>query len=463
VKREPGDLTHWWTVFNDSVLDGLVERAYSQNPTLQAAAVRVLEAQAAGNVAFAALFPQSQAAAGAYSVNRISTNEANVPAGIDQNFQDWRLGFGAAWELDFWGRFRRAVEAADADVLAAIASYDDVLVSLIANVAGNYIVLRTLEERLVVARANVEIQSRALEIARARFEGGTVTELDASQAASLLGDTQSIIPGLEASRRQAENALCILLGIPPRDLRDILGAEGLVPPPPDSVAVGIPADLLRRRPDVRRTERQLASQCARIGVAKSELYPAISLAGDLGVVAEDAGDLFKGDSIAGFAGPSFRWPLLNYGRITNTIRAEDARFQALVSEYEAIVLRAQGEVEDAIAGFIGAKRQAVFLTQSVQSATRAQEIAELQYRGGTADYTRVLDTQTFLAVEQDKLVVTRGLAALRLVDLYRALGGGWEVREGMDPISEETRQMMRERTAWGSMLDGGQEAEGGGR
>jgi len=450
VERVPTDLSNWWTVFQDPVLDQLVQFAYDGNLSLHAAAVRILEAQAIRGVAIGFLFPQDQALTGSYSWNSLSENRANF--GGDPNFQDFDLALGAAWELDIWGRFRRGIEAADAEVLATLANYDDVLVSLIAEVASNYMALRTIEERLDVARANVVIQTRALDIARARFEGGTVTELDSSQATSLLRQTESLIPALEAARRQTENALCVLLGVPPRELQVLLAGNPVVPAPPATVAVGIPADLIRRRPDVRRLERQVAAQSARIGIARADLYPAISLVGSIGVAAEDAGDLFTQDSIDAFAGPTFRWPIANYGRITNNILAEDARFQAVVLDYRNLVLRVQGEVESAISGYLGTQRQAALLGQGVTAATRAAEIAELQYRGGTADYTRVLNTQQFLAEVADLLAVTRGQVALNLVGLYRALGGGWEMRRGQDLLPEPIKQEMRDRSNWGSAL-----------
>jgi outer membrane protein TolC len=211
ITREDSDYRTWWKAFNDPVLDNLVETAYQQNPSLQAAGVRVLEAQARRGIAIGTLFPQQQGAFGGYLRTELSENRANQ-AGLQANFNDWQVGLDAAWELDIWGRFRRGIEAADAELLASVASYDDVLVSLVAEVATNYIFLRTLQERLEVALANVAIQRGSYEIADAKFRGGAVTELDAAQAASLLHDTEAQIPGLEANIRQTENTLCILLG-----------------------------------------------------------------------------------------------------------------------------------------------------------------------------------------------------------------------------------------------------------
>jgi NodT family efflux transporter outer membrane factor (OMF) lipoprotein len=459
VKREPADVSAWWMVFNDSVLNTLVETAYRQNPSLRAAGVRVLEAQARRGIAIGLLFPQQQEAFGAGTSNQVSENRANRDSLPKHEFDDWQVGFDATWELDLWGRFRRGIEAADAELLASVATYDDVLVSLVAEVARNYTLLRTLEERLEVAKANVEIQQRSFEIAETKFQGGVVTELDSAQAASLLRDTQAQIPGLESDIRQTQNTLCILLGIPPQDLQRLLGGPQLIPTAPAEVAVGIPADLLRRRPDIRQAERVLAAQSAQIGIAKADLFPSFALFGTISVAAEDFDNLFKSSSLENFGGPTFRWAVFNYGRIENNIRVQDARFQALISDYENTVLQAQGEVENAIAAYLGTQRQVQFLTGSVASANRAVELAEFQYREGAVDYTRVLDTQEFLVAVQDRLVATRGSVVLNLVALYKALGGGWELRIGKDFVPQETKQQMLERTSWGRMLTTEEQAQ----
>jgi NodT family efflux transporter outer membrane factor (OMF) lipoprotein len=459
---EGGDLRsetanyEWWKVFGDPVLDSLVEIAYYDNPTLQTAGARVLEALARRGFAIGTLFPQQQEAFAGYLRNELSDNRANQSDALNNKFDDWQVGFDAIWELDIWGRLRRGIESADADVLASVASYDDVLVSLIAEVATNYISLRTFEQRLEVARDNVSIQERSYEIAETKFQGGAVTQLDSAQAASLLEDTRSLIPNLEASIRQTENTLCILLGIPPRDLHDILNGPRPIPAAPAQVAVGIPAELLRRRPDVRRAERELASQSAQIGIAKADLLPRLSLTGTISLTAEDFADLFKGSSFEAFGGPTLRWAILNYGRISSNIRIQDARFQALLSTYEDTVLRAQQEVENAIAAFLGAERQVHHLDLSVKSAEQAVELADLQYREGAVDYTRVLDTQQFLVDAEDRLVSTQGSVALSLTSLYKALGGGWELRNSDSFVTQEAAGQMRDRTRWGNLT----EAEG---
>lgn len=480
LERGEEVVTRWWEVLNDPVLNELVELAYRQNPSLHAAGVRVLEAQVRRAIAFGLLFPQQQEAFGDHNWNQVSENAggptldgnrvqnilgvASNPLGtlangiigdpgIDNTFHNWQMGFGASWELDVWGRYRRGIEAADAQILATVASYDDVLVSLIAEVATNYVLLRSLEEQLVVSTENVAIQQRGFELAETKFKGGTTTALDPAQAASLLHDTEARVIDIQTRISQTKSTLCVLLGLPPRDLSNLLGDTKLIPAVQEQVAIGIPAELLRRRPDVRRAERVLAAQSAVIGIATADLYPSFSLSGDIGLAAEHFSDLWRGNSVQSFVGPSFRWAILNYGRIENNIRVQDAAYQALISEYESIVLRAQGEVETAMAGFLGTQRQVVALALSVDSAAQAVDLAEQQYRGGIADYTRVLNTQEFLTTEQTRLVATRGAVALNLIALYRALGGGWELRVGQDLVPADIKERMEQRTRWGEMID----------
>jgi NodT family efflux transporter outer membrane factor (OMF) lipoprotein len=300
----------------------------------------------------------------------------------------------------------------------------------------------------------VRIQERSFGIADEKYQAGEVTALDSAQARALLEDTRALLPALEIGIRQTENTLAILLGMPPRNLDDLLAARrAVIPHPPAAVALGVPADLLRRRPDVRVAERTLAAQSARIGVAKADLLPRFALAGTVSVAAEDFPDLFEGRSFENFGGPSVRWAILNYGRITNNVRVQDARFQGLIAEYESTVLRAQAEVESALAAYLGEQRRLAALEASVDAATRAVDLADIQYREGAYDYTRVLNTQQFLVDEQDRMVAARGAVAVALTALFKALGGGWEIRMDDDFITEDMRAEMRGRTHWGGMLD----------
>jgi NodT family efflux transporter outer membrane factor (OMF) lipoprotein len=384
----------------------------------------------------------------------------------DLSYADVDVGFDAAWELDLWGKFRRAVEANAANLDASIANYDEFLVTLTAEVARTYVRIRTFEERLAIARENVEIQKRSFQIAKVRFDAGEVTELDVAQAQALLKNTEALIPRLEAGLRQTNNALCILLGTTPGDLQDVIGkTQAFIPTAPKEVAVGVPAELLRRRPDIRLSEFRVASQSALIGVAKADLFPHFSLFGSIGFRSSngkftsqggpdgsDLEDLFKGDSLEFFGGPSISWDIFNYGRIRNRVRVQDARLQQLIVDYQDTVLRAAQEVEDALVSFLRSQEEQMLLAQSVKAAKRSVDISMIQYREGMESYQRVLDTQRFQSEQEDFLAETMGSVALNLIAVYKALGGGWEIRKGNDFVSEETKEEMSKRTNWGNLL-----------
>jgi NodT family efflux transporter outer membrane factor (OMF) lipoprotein len=436
VKSEEQQLTHWWTVFNDPVLNSLIQTAYQQNLTLRAAGARILEARALRGIAVGNLFPQEQFAFGEYSRIKVSENIANPPPEVW--FSEWTFGLSGTWELDFWGRYRRAIEAADAELDASVEDYDDVLVVLLSDVAASYVEYRTFQQRLTYARANVEIQQLSFQLASDKFEAGATTERDTHQARQILEETQALIPVLEIGRRQAANRLCVLLGMPPRDMDAILGAGG-IPVTPREVVAGVPADLVRRRPDVRRAERLVAAQSARIGVAVSDLYPHFTVLGTIGVEAEQFGDLFKSGSMIGEISPGFRWDILNYGRLVNNVRVQDARFQELAYAYQDQVLIAGQEVEDAIVAFLRSQEQAQHLAESVTAATRTVEITNEQYNQGAIDFTSVFVFQENLTEQQDELARAQGNIALSLIAAYRALGGGWQIRLG-GPSSEEVTE-----------------------
>ncbi len=461
IKYQEEDLGNWWQAFNDPVLDNLINRAYEQNLTLQIAGLRVLEARARLGLATGNLYPQTQQATAGYSKTQLSRNAPNLAPGIDRVYSQAAIGFDAAWELDFWGRFRRGVESADAAMMAEVAGYDNVLVILSAEVARTYTLIRTLEERISLARENVDIQSESLRIATVRYENGAVTALDVQQATSLLRSTQALIPQLIGQRRQATHALSILLGLPPQDLGALLTKKAAIPVAPPTVAVGIPAQLLRRRPDIKQAEMQAAAQSARIGIAKADLYPSFTLFGTIGWNAastgsSDTGDVLDvSDSLTFEAGPAIRWNLFNYGRIKNRVRIEDARLEQLLVNYRNVVLEAAREVEDSLTGFVRAGEQAGYLEEGVAAAKRASEIAMIQYREGVIDYQRVLDTDRFRTEQQDNFTATRGEIALNLIALYKALGGGWQMRLGEDFVPGAVQYKMSKRTDWGKLLEKG--------
>lgn len=417
----------WWRTFNDPVLDSLIATAYRQNLTLRVAGLRVLEARAQRAIAAGELFPQSQQAFGDY--NRIGLSK-NGPSGASPNlfFDEWTLGAGLVWELDFWGRFRRAIESADANLDASVEGYDDALVILLSEVALSYTNIRIAEQRLAYARQNVGIQRGSLRLAEDRFRNGATTRLDVTQALSNVAQTEATVPVLEASRRQAVNQLCVLLGIPPQSLDEMLAGKNGIPQAPPQVAVGIPAELLRRRPDVRRAERLVAAQSALIGVAVSDLYPHFSISGNIFLDATQFADLFHGDSVAGNVGPAFRWDILNYGRLANNIRLQEARFQELAVQYQNTVLQANAEAENALVAFLKAQLQVKWLAQSTDAARESVELVMRQYREGRVDFNRVFSNQELLTQQQDQLAVAQGSVDQNLIQLYRALGGGWQIR-----------------------------------
>ena len=429
VVSAPMDYSYWWAVFQDPVLDELIDTAYRENLSLKIALQRIVEARAQRGIAVGNLFPQEQQLFGRYTRNEISDNA--YPFGefpIRKHYDDWITGFDATWELDIWGRIQRGIESADANLDAQVANYDDILVMIQAEVASAYLQLRTTEERLVLAHENVKLQEHTLEIIQHRFDQGVVSELDLRQAKSALASTRSLIPALEEGHRKAETGLCILLGLPPQQLPVLQSGPQRIPEVPPEVIVGIPAELLMRRPDIRRAERQAAAQCAQIGIATAELYPHIAISGNIAFNAEHFQDLFAWESIAGSVGPGFQWNILNYGRIKNNIYVQDARFRQLVYQYQNTVLQANKEAEDGIVSFLKEKVRTRLLTEGVQETEKATELAMLQYEQGFADYQRVLDTQRALVLQQDGLAESRGKVALNLVAVYKALGGGWQMR-----------------------------------
>ena len=459
VKTNREDYRRWWANYRDPTLNRLVETAYEQNLTLMEAGARVIKARASLGHAIGEFYPQTQQLNGSGDYMQPSRTDAtsNPSETLAKDF--WRVNFGGqvAWELDLWGKFRRGVESADAAYLASIASYDDVLVTLIGDVASDYIAIRTLQQQIAIAQDNVVKQKQALTIARDRYKGGATSELDPLQAENVLAQTQSAIPQLTGQLQKDENALRVLLGMTPDSLDGLLAHSRGIPAPPANVAVGIPAELLRRRPDIRAAELKAAAQSAQVGIAEADLYPAFSLGGALGTLVSTTNgnrisQLFSSPSITFAFGPSFSWPVLNYGQITNNVRVQDAELQALLLNYQNSVLKAQREVEDGLSSFIQGRRQVAFLKRSVEAASKALVIALQQYQLGSRDFTTVLTAEQNLYQAQNNLAVAEGNVSIGITTTYRALGGGWQIREGNDFVNEATRAEMRARTNWGDAL-----------
>ncbi len=451
----PYELYGWWEVFNDPLLNELVNTAQQQNYSLELAGLRVLESRAQLGVATGLQYPQQQQAVG--GLTRVSPSE-NAGQGSN-GFNQYELGGVLAWELDFWGKFRRGIETADAVLQASVANYDEAVLLVTAQVVSSYVAIRTLEEQVRIAHENLKLQRRSYEIADVLYRNGESSELDVQQARALLLSTEATIPGLETQLGLARNALNTLLGQNPGYVEKKM-VPGPIPVVPEQIAVGIPADLLRRRPDVRQAELAAVAQNARLGVATADLYPSIALAGSVGLVSISkevggggASNLFDSDSISYTAGLQFNWPILNYGQIHNNVRVQDARLQQALVAYQQTVLQAVQEVDDAMVSLAGAQAQNAILENAVQAAQRSNELSLLRYREGFSGYQRVLDAQKSLFAEQNRYADSQGRAVQSLVTLYKSLGGGWEVREGKPFVDEQTLAVMRERTNWGEMLN----------
>jgi NodT family efflux transporter outer membrane factor (OMF) lipoprotein len=460
VDAENVEYSDWWEVFQDPVLSQLIDLSYKQNLGLQVAGLRILEARAQLGFATGLQYPQSQSVSAGYARSRASENAPplsslpdDVSSRASQGSNTWSMGFDAAWEADIWGKFERGIQAADANLAANMLNYDALLVTLTGDIAGLYASVRTFEERLAVARQNVALQEAALDLAQTRFKLGASSQLDVEQSTALLRNTQALIPSLELGLGRTRNILSFLLGMPPSDMQSILGESGNIPVAPTTAAVGIPADLLRRRPDVRAAEMAAATQSAAIGVSQADLYPHFVIAGSIGVAGETFSDQFESGSGNGYIAPFISWDIFNYGRIKNNVRVQDARFEQLAVAYQNSVLNAAREVQDGLLGFLRTQERVGYLTDAVDASQRAAELALIQYRQGAIDYTRVLDTQTALLQQQDALTTSRGEIVINLVSVYKALGGGWQLRQGNNYVDAEIRKKMSERTDWDELLE----------
>ena len=412
------NLSRWWSAFNDPALNELIEHAYRQNVNLKEYGTRILQARAQLAITKGELFPQNQNVTGGY------TREAGPSFPLSNN---WNMGFNLAWELDFWGSYRRQVQSANAQLEGSVEDYDAVLVTLLADTAQYYITMRQAEERIALAKENAKLQRETLQVVQTRFNGGAVHALDVFQQQSTLAATEAAIPALEIVLRQSQDQLCTLQGIPPSDLRGRL-EERPIPAAPAEAALGIPAELLQRRPDVRAAERAAAAQAEQIGIAQADFYPHLSINGTLGYSASTASHLFSPGNFTGLAGPAFTWNILNYGRVASNVSLQDARFQQALLDYRTAVLTANQEAEDALAAFLRSQEQERKFADGVIAAKKAYQIVISQYQAGTVDYTRLAQVQANLLLLEDAEAQARAAIATGLVQVYRALGGGWEIR-----------------------------------
>jgi NodT family efflux transporter outer membrane factor (OMF) lipoprotein len=419
AQTEPQTLAHWWSNLSDPDLSNLIERAITGNLDLKRALARVREARAKRGVAQAGLFPTIDAK-GSATVSRSSEQ-----TGTGERREIYAVGFDASWEINVFGRVRRSVEAAQGDLEASEADYHDVLVSLLAEVALNYVEARTLQTQLQVAEENLKAQMETLQITEWRFEAGIVSTLDVEQAKSNLGNTRSQLPRLRSGIEEAKNRLAVLLGVFPGALEAELSVRKPIAETPLEVAVGVPAEVLRRRPDVRRAERQLAAQTARVGVATADLYPRLSLPGSIGLEALSTRNLFSiGSRVASVAG-SFAWTIFKGGAIRQTIEVQNALQEQALKQYEATILIALKDVDNALVAYAEEQERRQALVQATQAARRAAELARVQYTSGLIDFQSVLDAERSLLSFQDQLAQSQGQVTSNLISLYKALGGGW--------------------------------------
>ncbi len=418
-EENPAVLAEWWTTLNDPELSSLIKRAVAGNRDMKKAEARVREARANRGITRAGLFPTVDASG---SATRSRSSE-ETGAGKTSNF--YVAGLDAGWELDLFGGVRRSVEAADADLQASQEDLHDVLVSLLAEVALNYVDVRTYQARLSVAEINLATQSETFDLTSWRQQAGLSDDLAVQQARYNLESTRSQIPTLRTGLEEAKNNLAVLLGEQPGKIHGELEERKPTPAVSPSVAVGVPADVLRQRPDVRRAERQLAAQTARIGVAKAELYPKLTLSGSIGLEALSSSKLFSSGSKTGSGGIGVTWRIFDAGAIRQNIEVQNALQEQYLMAYETAVLNSLKEVENALTAYAEEEQRRQALQAAVQAARKAAEQAGYKYQTGLADFDSVLEAQRSLLNFQDELAQSDGTVISNLIRLYKALGGGW--------------------------------------
>ena len=420
---EESNAEFWWHTFDDEQLNSLIAQSDANNLELHIALGRIEQSRALRAYASGENMP-SVDAVGSYTRSRSSGNSI---AAVPGEHSIYSTGFDAFWEADVFGRIKRSIESAQATLEQSIADYDSLKVSLRAEVARNYIELRTAQARIERAKENIEIQKQALELTQNRFEADVAPKLDVAQARLNLANTQSEIPSLRISETEAINRLAVLIGKSPNALRKQLLISKPLPQLNNEPAAGLPAELLRRRPDISSAERALAAQTALIGQAEAMRYPSFSLKGMLGFEATHISDLGNWDSKTFSFGPAVRWNIFDGNRLRSLVAVEEARTKQLASKYEATVLSAVEEVENAMVGYLQEKRRARALARSVDAATQSVDMVETLYKNGLTNFQNVLDAQRSLSQQQDRLAVSQGLILQKTIALYKAIGGGWQL------------------------------------
>lgn len=428
----------WWSTLNDSVLNDLIDRAVKSNLDVRIAQSRVREARAELAYATGGQLPRLNADA-AYSHNRLSKTAApynafNVP-GFPWEYNQYQVGFDASWELDLFGGIRRGVEAAGADLAAGEADQQNVLLSVMAEVARSYVDLRGYQRRYEIAQGNLASQRQTLEVTQDRRKQGVVTELDVAQAASQVAKTEAQLPVLHRQQMEALHRLAVLLGQEPEALTEELKRPQPVPTVPPEVAVGLPAELLRRRPDIRRAERQLAAATARVGQANADLYPKLSLTGNFMMMDADTHGLFDWRSRSLGIGPTVSWPIFDAGRLRQLINVRNAEQEQAMATYQRTVLGALEETHNAIVAFVTEQQRHRALQDAVTADQTAADVSQAQYRQGIVDFLNVLDAQRSLFESEDQLADSDRAVTTSLIALYKALGGGWQASDSSQAMA----------------------------
>lgn len=456
---------NWWTLFQDPVLDDLIERGAQQNLSIEAAGLRIVQARAALGISDALIFPQQQTVSG--NLTKAYQNE--------HAFNSAGIGLDVGWEMDIWGKYARGIEVSEANLYASIASYRDVLVTITAEIARNYINYRTAQERTTLSRQNIAIQQRVVDMTQVQFDSGNVTELDVQQSRTQLYGTQAALPGLSIARMQARNALAVLLGVLPEDISPLLALEesetastieqrvnlpaaqydanSVIPVAPP-LNTSVDAALVLRRPDLQLAELQTRAQSARIGQAEAALYPQFFLFGSIGLseTVPTNGSFSASNAVTAAIGPGFSWNIFQYGRIKNQVRIEDARYQESLTNYNQRVLQAVQEVSSALLAYRYSVQQSEYNFRGVAASIRAFNISSTQYNNGLVNYQRLLSTVEKMTLREDAYAITKGNIANQVVALYKALGGGWEAYNTLPLVKPETVEQMRNRSDWGERL-----------
>ena len=414
TESDSTNLAKWWESFNDPMLTDLINRAILSNLSIKEAALRLTEARIRRGVTGADKYP---------SVSSSASVSKSYTSGMSNTF--YQLGFDANWEIDLFGGIRRSIEASDADLESSRESLRDVTISLISEVALNYIQLRLYQSELDITSSNLKAQEETHEIVTWRYKAGLVTELDLKKSEYSLEQTRAQVPSILLNIEQAENKIAVLLGCNPGELKEELSPVKAVPVVQNKIKTGIPADLLRQRPDLRKAERDLAAQTARIGVAVSDLYPAITLSGSLKASSSTLSSLTDSDNLSRSIGPSISWPVFRGGAIKKNIEIQSTVADQLLVQYKSILLSAVEEVENALSSCFYQQIKNVSLNKACSAAQRAYELAKIQYSSGLVDFQVLLEAQRTLLSLQDQVTQSEGQVSINYITLYKALGGGW--------------------------------------